>query len=370
MIAHQPHLNGRISRLLFIALLAILLLVSSTTLGSWAAAAPKDNAPGNSGIVHSVVKAPIVPDGNVAGAMTDLVINLDRSLDPSVPGRVLATGNQIRVTLPDDFINTYQLPVKSAFTPDCSPITGWNCTTGVLLQGWPQHPILPGPTPESPGPTVYSFSLDPSDDHTLVYEALVDVVPGLPAPGPGIKGMHLIALGFRNPGPGAYDIEVAAQTGPGGAWEYGTGRVHILPRSRPSMNVTSVYTGVPGNPNTIYQTTGVNQETPLPYDFFMWDYDNEPFIGVDIEMHPSGRHGWMEQNGRIVGHVRIDAPRGASGQTVTTAGPSFPQNAFLLGISSARLTAQFTAGDEPGLYTITFSLNGGTSAKMFVTVEE
>jgi hypothetical protein len=76
----------------------------------------------SSGIVEDVVSAPIVPDGNVAGAVTDIVINLDRSLDPSVAGRGLLAGNKIRITLPDDFINT-GLPIASQFTgcaPDCS----------------------------------------------------------------------------------------------------------------------------------------------------------------------------------------------------------------------------------------------------------
>ena len=47
------------------------------------------SGPSASGIVGSVVKAPISPDGDVAGALTDFVINLAGDMDPSVPGRVL-----------------------------------------------------------------------------------------------------------------------------------------------------------------------------------------------------------------------------------------------------------------------------------------
>ena len=386
MIAHESRLNGRVKRLLFILLFIIVLLLSSTILSSLAEASPRDGAMENSGvfqpvgdgpvvidghrhgvrrnngIVSSVVKAPIVPDGNVAGAVTDLVINLDRSMHPAVPGRTLLAGNQIKVTLPDDFVNT-GLPVQTAFTPGCAP-PAWTCTTGVLLQGWPQHPIVPMAPPGSSEPTFYTVSLEGT--HTLVYTALVDVVPGTPAPGPGIKGMHLIALGFTNPNPGVYEIEVESQTGPGGTWEYGTGRVHIVPRARPSINVTSVFNA--DTPNTIYQQAGPNEATPLLYDFYLWDYDNEPFLDVDIEMLNSKR-GLIKQGNVVVGQVRIKAPRGAHGQTVSTpSGPSTPVNAFLLGVPTARLNAQFTTGDELGRYEVTFSLNGGNSATMIVDV--
>jgi hypothetical protein len=361
MIAQESRLNGGVIRpLITITLLILLLLVSSTILGSLVEAAPPDGAPGNSGIVHSVVKAPIVPDGDVAGAVTDLVINLDGSMDPAVPGRILPKDGQIRVTHPDDFINT-GLPGLTVFTPGCFA-PALECSTGVLLQGWPQHPILPMAPPGSSAPTFYKTTIE--DEHTLVYTALMNVIPGTPAPGPGIKGMHLITFGFINPGPGVYDIEVEAQTGPGGTWEYGTGRVHILPRARPSINITSVFAGAT-RPNTIYQNTQINEDTPLPYDFYLWDYDGAPFLDVEIEM-VNDKHGLMKQGNAVVGHVRIDAPRGASGQTVSTPGPSTPVNAFLFGVPSARLTAQFTAGDEPGPYTVTFSMNGGNSATMHV----
>ena len=40
--------------------------------------------PPSGDLVSSIVKAPIVPDGTVAGAATDFVITLDTPLDPSV----------------------------------------------------------------------------------------------------------------------------------------------------------------------------------------------------------------------------------------------------------------------------------------------
>ena len=44
------------------------------------------------GIVSSIDKAPVIADGNVTGMPTDIVITLDRALDPAVPGRMLAAG--------------------------------------------------------------------------------------------------------------------------------------------------------------------------------------------------------------------------------------------------------------------------------------
>ena len=52
------------------------------------------SGPSSSGIVGSVVKAPISPDGDVAGAVTDFVINLAVDMDPSAPGRVLRMGEK------------------------------------------------------------------------------------------------------------------------------------------------------------------------------------------------------------------------------------------------------------------------------------
>ena len=46
-----------------------------------------------------IVKAPIVPDGDVAGADTDFGINLDISLDPNVAGRTLLAEKSIKIVI-------------------------------------------------------------------------------------------------------------------------------------------------------------------------------------------------------------------------------------------------------------------------------
>ncbi len=295
-------------------------------------------------IVDSIVKAPIVPDGDVAGAVTDFVINLDRSMDPSVDGRSLAAGDYIKITLPEDFINN-GFDTGAPGAANCMP---GPCNLGVLLQGWPQHPIAP---------PAAKYSLTMEGTHTFVYTALEDLGPA-GADNPGIKQMHLILLGFTNPEAGDYEITVEAQTGSDGGVETGTGILTIRPAIVPSINVTSVFNE--GTPNTIYQTNGTGQAAPFAYDFLLWDATGSPMTGVSLE------DGILMRDGARVGEVSIAAPDGATGQAVGVAAPSAEITGPVLMVPTARLTAQFTAGDLPGLYTATFSLDGGTSVTMFV----
>jgi len=315
------------------------------------------DGPPSGDLVSSIVKAPIIPDGTVAGAATDFVITLDAPLDPSVVGRTLLEGRTIRVTLPDGFQETGGLPFASpGSSPDCRP-GNVQCNTGVLLQGWPQHPIAP-PFQK------YAFSYE-ADTNTIVYTALQDLVPNPPLE-PGIKQMHLILVGFQNPGPGRYRVWVEAETGPGGAVESGWGTLHIIPKVRPSINITSAFNT--GTPNTIYQDTTPGALTPLPFDFLLWDRDGMPFTGVGIRTVNPG-YSLLVQDNRVVGHVRVEAPPGATGHEVTVETESFPVNSPVLGVPTARLTAKFRAGSAPGMYVVTFELNGGNSVQMFVYVE-
>ncbi|HBY99076.1 MAG: hypothetical protein M5U01_10900 [Ardenticatenaceae bacterium] len=316
------------------------------------------------GIVGSITRAPIVPDGDVAGAPTDLVLDLDTSLDPSVTGRSLLAGKTIKVILPEEFENTGRLLTQDFFTsPTCVP-GNLQCNSAILLQGWPQHPILPS-VPPGQGLSRYSVTLEGT--HIMVITANVDLTPGAPLPGPGIKQIHLILNGFRNPAPGFYDIQVLAKTGADGAIETGLGRVQILPQIRPSINVTSFYN--PGSPNTIYQETSPGELAPLPYDLLLWDRNGAPMEGVTLSMvNPT--HGLLVQGENSVGQFFIDTPPGASGQEIFSAAPSVPVPAPVSGVPTARLTAFFRAGSEVGEYGVTFELNGGNAVQMFVRVHE
>ena len=315
------------------------------------------------GIISSVVKAPITPDGDVAGAQTDLVITLDQSIDPSVTGIPLAAGCAVRVTLPPDFVNS-GLPVQDIFTPGCAP-GDLNCITGIFLQGWPQHPIFPRFPPPGPADT---YQLTSDGSHTLVFTALVDLwapnVAGLP--GPGLKQIHLIN-GFVNPKrPGFYPVHVEFTDGPMCSAESGVADVHIIPKSRPSVEFTSVFNG-PGNPNSIYQETTILNDTPIPWNLLMWDRKGRPMTGVEVEMVNSD-FALLKQDRRTVGHIRISAPPGADGHAVSSAAPSDIITAPVKDIPVGRLVVQFTAGSVAGRYSVEVTLVGGNRRLLVVDV--
>jgi hypothetical protein len=320
---------------------------------------PATAAPSGSGIVASVAKAPIDPVGDVAGERTDFVINLDGSLDPSVDGRALLAGNTIKVTLPEDF-EYLGGPVTNPGPPPGCPPTAGTCGTGVLLQGWPQNPI-------PPSPANYTLSLEGT--HTVVYTATRDLVPGdLTLNGPGIKQMHLILTNYVNPNPGRYEFQVTAETGPGGAVETGIGVVRIRPRPRASINVTSVLAGPPPFANTIFQTTGVGEDAPHEWSLLIWDRLGEPALGVSVHQ-VNRRSAQIVRDGAVVGHIKIQAPKGARGQAVA-GGPSTAFVAPVKGEDTGLLAVQFTAGNKPGLYTTTLRMNNGTSVAMYVTATD
>lgn len=319
------------------------------------------------GVVSSVVKAPITPDGDVAGAPTDLVINLDKSLDPAVLGRELPMGCSVAVTLPDAFEWT-GLPVQDVFTAGCAPGAPFDCTTGIFLQGWPQHPILPHfPIPPLGAATEYALTQGVTDENTLVFTALTDLDAPNPnlAPGPGLKQIHLIN-GFMNPTrPGFYPVYVEFAGPVGCPVASGVANVHIVPKIRPSAEVTSVFN--PGRPNTIYQETTAGTDAPFPWDLLLWDRNGGPMVGVTVEMVNSD-FALLKQGKKAIGNIRIHAPDGALGHAVAEVVESFEINAPIKGVPAGLLTVRFTAGSASGRYTTTVTMHGGNALNMFVDV--
>lgn len=309
------------------------------------------------GIVSAINKAPVASDGTTAGRTTDFVINLDTSLDPSVSGRTLLEGKTIRITLPEGFENTLGYAFGSPGTICGPPLSGDMCNTGVLLQGWPQHPVPP---------PMYSLSYEAATN-TIVFMANTDIA-SVDALAPGIKQMHLILLGFTNPHPGHYPVYVEAETGPSGEMETGWGRIHIIPKSRPSINVTSTGGDNPGTLNTIYQETTVGSTAPLAYNFLLWDRRDNPFGGVDlVDLDGSGNYLLMKGD-KVVGHASIDSPDGATGQMLMSSGPSAVTATPVFGPPSmtARWIATFMAGSAPGVYAVNVKLNNGNEVTMHV----
>lgn len=329
---------------------AFILASALTSLGTGAFAQSEG---ASTGIASSVVKAPIVADGDVAGRPTDIVINLDTSLDPSVPGRTLAAGKTIRITLPEEFVSAG----LSANVPSACAAFAGECNTAVLLQGWPQRPL----------PPVLEFqTLEMDGTHTLVFTAVQDLGPGAT---PGIKQSHLMALGFTNPEAGDYAIAIEAETGPDGAVETGTAVVTIHPAIRPSINVTSIFAKANEDDpfgNTIFQQTAPGEATPFAWDFLLWDGDGAPAVGVEL-LQSDDSGGDIVQGDAVIGSFTIEAPDGATGQSVT-GGPSVEFNAPVSGVPTGRLTATFAAGDTPGMYVTTLEMDGGNSQEMHVEV--
>jgi hypothetical protein len=298
--------------------------------------------------------APIVPDGTVAGEITDFVLTFaDR--DPAEPGISLKTGGTVTVTLPDDFVNI------GAVGPNLI----------ILLQGWPQSPPAGGP----------SFLWDHSISGNSITATLTsDYEVGVF--GPGAKQAHLILNAFRNPSrPGMYDVHLEIDPDPATSDVYtGTGRVHIIPKARPSINAVSVFSGVDNPPpppfnNPIYQTVTAGDDA-ANVGLYLWDKGSSvadlvmnPYLGVDIHMKNLG-HGLLRQGNKTVGHVWIDAPAGADDYGITTAGPSYLGLTAVSALDTGILETTFhTDGDVTGDYTITFRMNNGNTQKLFVTAE-
>ena len=347
-------LRGLSSGLLFALVLPLSAFGSETNIDEVA----------DSNLVASIIKAPVSPDGTVSGRPTELVVTLNTSLDPRMPGRSLKEGKTIVVTLPD------------AFRPDGRPILNpcpdilTACNALVLLQGWPQNPIKGSKLSVSYGNT----------DNTIIITALSDIGPGPnPIQNPGIKQIHLMIRGFTNPRPGHYRIDVSAETGRDGALETGQGSVRIFARNQPNLNVVSATDdNPPPRRNRIYQHTGPGMLTPIPMDFSVWDRHGEPFLGIEVDPRrhdddsddgQQGGNGFLLVQGRrVVGDVRVDAPDGAHGQTVFTMEPSSPVNSPVTGFQTALLRLFFRAGSEMGDYVVTVKLNGGNTRQMFVRV--
>jgi len=312
-----------------------------------------------SNIVNEIIKAPVVSDGTTAGHATDFVINLDTILNPSTAGRTLLQDKEIRIILPKEFQNTREYE----FGGCGPPLSGKECNTGVLLQGWPQHPI-------GPPPLKYGMMYD-AVSNTITFTAKQDLIPSLPME-PGLKQIHLILFGFINPHPGHYRIKVEAETGINSELETGWAKIHIVPKSRASINVTSTGVDNPMTFNTIYQKTTVNTPAPLNYNFLLWDRKDKPFVGVDLIDLGEGDNYLLKKRNKVVGHVNIEAPDGASGHMLMSFGPSILTNPPTIGapIETARWEGSFMAGTSTGRYTITARLNGGNEVKMFVDVTD
>ena len=291
-----------------------------------------------------VVRAPIVPDGTSAGAITDIVLNF-RDLDPHTDGIPIKKGGSIEVVLPEAFINTE---------------SGNNL--GIILQGWPQSP--PGPPP--------SFSITTIVGNTITVEMTKDYdVGGGDAPGP--KQIHLALFGFNNPGPGMYSISLSIMDPSGDITHSGIGNVHIIPKPRPAVSAVSLFSG--GGPpppfnNAIYQTVEQGQGNAANrVGLYLWESRRKALVGANIEMNNLTHGRLVKSNGSTAGQVRILPPPGARDYILKTDGPSTAGTTFLSAVDVGILMTTFMPDPNVlGDYTIEFKMNNGNTQYLYVEV--
>lgn len=314
----------------------------------------------SSGIVTSIIKAPVSADGLVSGRPTEFVVNFNTSMDPKVPGRSLLAGKKIKITLPKAFISDGR-PIALFGTDNLNKIN-----SAAVLQGWPQNPIKF---------KKFDLSYEVGDANTIVIMANSNTGPVDPydPQNPGIKQVHLIIRGFTNPEPGIYPINVEAETGPGGALETGMAEVEVLEENLPNINYVSSFDNPSPRKNKIYQETTPGALTPLPMDFLIWDDNGNPFNGIEIRPLPQDdkdKEGvsLLVNGDEVVGSVIIQSPSGATGQFVYTEAASKLVTAPVTGFPSSLFRVFFKAGSATGDYTLTFSLKGGNDIMTFVSV--
>lgn len=344
-----------------------------------------------SGIVKSAQRAWVTSNGDVSGEPALWKIVLEGSIDPLVPGRSLMAGQEIRVIFPPEFdLGNIAATHPVANIPTLSPLscvpTNLQCTTGVFLQGWPEHPFFP--------PAAWHTVSVDTADNAFVFTAVQDILPE-PPDNPGIKELFLLLNGIQNPQAGEYPVRVEAQTGPGGSWESGSVLMRVLPRARPSINATAVFVKalsglleggpacgpgtLPPNPdNPMFQYTTVNSAAPFVWSFLLWGRDEAALDDVVLNWI-NDNHAQIMRGRRVVGHVFIDAPHRAEGFYIDvnplgcpTYMPAAPVIGGTPGVGPqpvGRLDMQFWAGDTPGTYTTTLKMNNGNVEQMVVVVE-
>lgn len=356
--------------------------------------------PGATGIVASIDNAPVVANGDVAGAPTDYLITLDGSLDPNAAGRSLRAGKTIKVFLPPEFDLSELNPaypvedVPFPFPPvpplperPCLP-GNLQCSTVIILRGWPQDPLFP--------PRLfYRTSID-EVDNAIVITAEQDIVQS-----PGIKQIHLIFSGLTNPKPGFYRLKIEAETGPDGSVETGEGLLRVRSKPAPSINVTAVFvkalsgqleggvacgpgTNPPNPDNPIYQNTALNAPAPFAWSFLVWGDNGEPLDDLKLrriahnfyklERASGSKLPWWK---RAVGYVQIETPPGARNQRIEQIDcpqllPQTPVIGATPGVGPqpvGRLDLKFTAGNKAGVYRTKLWLRRGNKVEMVVTAE-
>lgn len=324
-----------------------------TMAGMVMVASPPTDAHRESRLGIDIGLPPVAPDGLTAGAPTDFIVGF-RDIDPNVPGIGLNAGGTVRITLPDEFVNTGDRPVTGDVTlPGCGPPLVSSCSTAVILQGWPQ-------SVQPPFPDVHWEEAT----NTIVLTANADWFP-IDSAAPGPKTVHLQLLGFTNPTqPGRYRIGVEIQPDPNEPVVLsGDGNAHITNRIRANVSSVSLANGSPPPPfpNTLYQEVE-SGDPSLTMMLYLWGGDLEPLVGASFGSGSQRHRLIVDADGTPIGHVLVRAPRRARNWSLDSLGPAVAASAFITGYDTATMRAVLqTDPGVSGRYQVTFRLFGGNS---------
>jgi hypothetical protein len=239
----------------------------------------------------------------------------------------------------------------------CTPGT-LKCTTAVFLQGWPQSPIPPDVALEA--------------GNRLVLTATADTDAR-------VRQIHLITKGFTNPKAGTYTVTFERLDVDGAVRGRGAAQLEIIHKVAASINVFSVPAdGDPSPPhqNSIYQRAVTGEPPPFDWFFLVWDRRGEPMDGMSLQ-HVRGNRYWLRRGGEPVGSVTINAPRGASGQSLELEDLG-TMTTPLIGVGPGgappplvqQYRVRLTTGDVAGGYETQFRLQHGNTISMFVEAED
>ena len=322
---------------------------------------PSANAHQNSDLRIDIGLAPVAPDGLTAGAPTDFIVGFE-DIDPNVAGVGLKAGGTVRITLPNEFVNTGDRPVTGDVTmPGCGPPLVSSCSTAVILQGWPQ-------SVQPPFPGVHWDEAT----NTIVLTANADWIP-IDSAAPGPKTVHLQLLGFTNPAqPGSYRLDVEIQPDPNEAHVLtGHGKASIRHQIKANVSSVSLANGSPPPPfpNTLFQDIE-SGDPSLTMMLYLWARDLVPLVGASFENGPQGHRLIVDADGKPIGQVVVRAPHPARNWSLDSFGPAEAASAFITGYDTAVMRAVLhTDPAVSGTFLVTFRLFGGNSTTHRINTE-
>lgn len=297
-----------------------------------------------------VKTAPIVPNGLLVGSPLDVTLSFV-DLNPAVPGIAMKTGGTITVNLPKEVVNTGYTIAKPGSADGCMPPVFTECSSGGMLDGWPQSPLLP----------FADFTYDEAN-HALTITATANS-PDYSLESPGAKLVHLFTFGFINPDqPGDYPVSLEIKPDPVSDDVFvGSSTLSITDEKMPNIAIDStqsVHIKGPRFQNTMYQSL-IPGSTSRNMSSNLWDANHAPIVGASIAMTSSTGGDLLSQDGDVIGALNIDAPNDAKGFYLMSA-DSFETKTGLAGFPTGRIvTSLKTAPAVAGTYVVTLSLEGG-----------